>query len=119
ASTAMGRAYLAALPDAERDLLLDQLRQRAGEQWPETRDQLEKAFRHYQDFGFCLACGDWQKDINAAGVPLIKPDGSGVVAFSVGGPAFVLRQHMLEDDLGPRLVHLVRNVEATIGRQFQ
>ena len=119
ASTAMGRAYLAALPDAERDLLLDQLRQRAGEQWPETRDQLEKAFRQYQDFGFCLACGDWQKDINAAGVPLIKPDGSGVVAFSVGGPAFVLRQHMLEDDLGPRLVHLVRNVEATIGRQFQ
>ncbi|WP_339490855.1 IclR family transcriptional regulator [Pseudomonas sp. EL_65y_Pfl2_R95] len=119
ASTAMGRAYLAALPDHERDLLLDQLRLRAGEQWPVIREQLEKAFRQYQDQGFCLSCSEWQKDINAVGVPLHKPDGSGVIAFSAGGPAFVLRQHMLEDDLGPRLVHLVRSVEINLGRQFQ
>ncbi|MDH4566916.1 IclR family transcriptional regulator [Pseudomonas sp. BN414] len=117
-STAMGRAYLAALPDAERDLLLDQLKAR-DDDWATTREQLDKAFRHYQDHGYCLSCGDWQKDINAVGVPLIQSDGSGVVAFSCGGPAFVLRQHMLEDDVGPRLAHLVRNVGANLGRQFQ
>lgn len=119
ASSAMGRAYLAALPQAECDLLLDQLRRREPQSWPELREQLEKAFRQYQDQGFCLSCGDWQKDINAVAVPLVKPDGSGVVAFSCGGPAFALRQHMLEDDLGPRLSHMVRNVEASLGRQFQ
>lgn len=117
ASTAMGRAYLAALPAPERDLLLDQLRARDSDNWPALRTQLDKAFRQYQDHGYCLAVGEWQKDINAVGVPLIHPDGSGVVAFSCGGPAFVLRQHMLEDDLGPRLAHLVRTVEATLGRQ--
>lgn len=119
ASTAMGRAHLAALPERERDLLLDQLRAQDPEQWPALREALEKAFRQYQDHGFCLSCGDWQKDINAVAVPLINPDGSGVVAFSCGGPAFALRQHMLEDDLGPRLTHMVRNVEANLGRQFQ
>lgn len=119
ATTAMGRAYLAALPEQERDLLLDQLRARDQEQWPAIREQLEKAFRQYQDQGFCLSLGGWEKDINAVGVPLIKPDGSGVVAFSCGGPAFALRQHMLEDDLGPRLSHMVRNVQANLGRQFQ
>ncbi|MFV3291612.1 IclR family transcriptional regulator [Pseudomonas sp. NY11955] len=115
ATTAMGRAYLAALPQDEREVLLDQLRTRNPENWPALGEQLERAFRQYQELGFCLSCGDWQKDINAVAVPLVKPDGSGVVAFSCGGPAFALRQHMLEDDLGPRLSHLVRNVEASLG----
>lgn len=114
ANTAMGRAYLAATPDSERDLLLDHLRQDAGEKWPTIQEQLEKAFRQYQDQGFCLSCGEWQRDINAVGVALRKPDGSGVVAFSAGGPAFVLRQHMLEDDLGHRLVHLARSVKLNL-----
>jgi DNA-binding IclR family transcriptional regulator len=37
-----------------------------------------------------------------------------VLAFNCGGPAFQLRRQMLEEDLGPRLVQVVKNVEAAL-----
>ncbi|HYO71716.1 MAG TPA: hypothetical protein VEU33_37125 [Archangium sp.] len=46
------------------------------------------------------------------GVPFVSPDGSGVLAFNCGGPGFLVSRERLLLDLGPRLVDLVRNVEA-------
>ncbi|WP_298435036.1 IclR family transcriptional regulator [Geobacter sp.] len=117
ATTAMGRAYLCGLPDRERDHLLDQLRVRNGSDWPKIRAGFEQALREYQDRGFCLSVGDWQKDVNAVAVPFVPADGSEVFAFNCGGPAFQLRRHMLEDNIGPHLVALVRNVQAEAYRR--
>ena len=30
-------------------------------------------------------------------------------------PAFILKKHQLEEDIGPRLVAMVRNIEASLG----
>jgi hypothetical protein len=38
-----------------------------------------------------------------------------IVAFNCGVPAFVLKKGQLEDDIGPRLVAMVRNIEASLG----
>ena len=57
---------------------------------------------------------DWHPDVSAVGVPLIAPDGTGVFAFNCGAPAFQLTRERLESDVGPRLVNLVRNVEAAL-----
>ncbi|PWV57767.1 IclR family transcriptional regulator [Plasticicumulans acidivorans] len=118
ATTAMGRAFLAALPEREREYLLDHIRARNPQDWPRIRQGVDHALIEYQERGYCLSLGDWQKDVHAVGVPLIQPDGSGIYAFNCGGPAFQIRRHMLEDDLGPRLVNLVRNVEAATGRHL-
>jgi hypothetical protein len=40
------------------------------------------------------------------------------MAFNCGGPAFLLPQEKLVEDLGPRLVQLVRNVEMSMGRHI-
>ena len=56
-------------------------------------------------------------DINAVGVPFIPPDGSNIMAFNCGGPSFLLTRKRLVSDLGPRLVDLVRNVEAGLLRR--
>jgi hypothetical protein len=40
------------------------------------------------------------------------------MAFNCGGPSFLLSQELLENDLGPRLVQLVRNVEMNMGRHI-
>jgi hypothetical protein len=40
------------------------------------------------------------------------------MAFNCGGPAFLLPQELLINDLGPRLVQLVRNVEMNMGRHI-
>jgi hypothetical protein len=40
------------------------------------------------------------------------------MAFNCGGPSFLLPQEKLIDDLGPRLVTLVRTVETSMGRNL-
>jgi DNA-binding IclR family transcriptional regulator len=115
ATTGMGRAYLAGLPEEERNFLMDQLRLRAGDEWPKVKAGIEQGLRDYAERGFCISMSDWDKATVGVGVPFTTPDGS-VVAFNCGGPAFMLTREMLENDIGPRLVSLVKRVSGAMGR---
>lgn len=117
ATTAVGRALLCGLPEIERDYLIDAIKRRDTESWPRTRTGIEQAMRDYEERGFCLSIGDWQKDVNAVGVPMVIGEGVGILAFGCGGPSFLLRRPQIEEDFGPRLVELVRTVEAALGRR--
>ena len=112
ATTAMGRALLCGLPEKEREQLMDNIHQRDPENWPKHKIGIEQALRDYQERGFCLSIGDWRSDVNAIGVPMLPIAGTRLLTFNCAAPSFVLRQHMLEDDIGPRLVNLVRTIEA-------
>ncbi|MCV0136234.1 IclR family transcriptional regulator [Pseudomonas aeruginosa] len=109
--SAIGRACLAAMPEDEREFILGHIRKRHPEDWPEVRKGLERAFRDYADYGFCLSLGEWQRDVNAVGVAL-HHESHGLLAFNCGGPSFHLKRERLEDDIGPRLLHMVHNIEA-------
>lgn len=115
AGTAMGRALLCGLPTVERDYLLDLTRKKFPTDWAKIRTSVDTAMREYEERGFCSSVGEWQKDVSAVGVPVTIGNGAGLLAFNCGGPAFQIRRQMLEDDLGPRLVQLVRSVEAALG----
>jgi DNA-binding IclR family transcriptional regulator len=116
ATTAMGRAYLCGVTDKQRDHLMDQIRTVNESDWPRIKADIEQAMKDYQERGFCLSVGDWQRDVNAVAVPFIPSDGSDILAFNCGGPAFQLRRHMLEDDIGPDLAALVRSVRTNVLR---
>jgi DNA-binding IclR family transcriptional regulator len=116
ATTAMGRALLAALPEGERGYLMGHLKRRHGADWAEVRAGVERAVEDVRDRGFTVSAGDWQRDVHAVGVPLIPPDGSAILAFNLGGPSFLLDRDRLTGELGPLLVALVRDVEAVLGR---
>jgi DNA-binding IclR family transcriptional regulator len=109
--TAIGRANMAVMPDAERNTLLDQIRDRFPSDWLEIRRGLEGAFRDYADYGYCLSIGEWERDVNSVGVPLVHPR-DGIIAFNCGGPSFVLPREKLEEDIGPRLKHMVKQMQA-------
>jgi len=114
-TTAMGRAFLAALPQWERDYLLDAIKARNTAQWTKTKATLERAFREYEERGFCSSIGEWQRDVSAVGAPMVTPDGS-IVAFNCGGPSFSIKRAALETEIGPRLVDLVREVQNRLQR---
>jgi DNA-binding IclR family transcriptional regulator len=116
ATTAMGRALLCGLPEDEREQLLEKIRLRDLVNWPKHKLGIEQALRDYQERGFCLSIGDWRSDVNAVGVPMLPIAGCRLLTFNCAAPSFVLRRHMLEDDIGPRLVNLVRTVEAEAAR---
>ncbi|WP_019143078.1 IclR family transcriptional regulator [Noviherbaspirillum massiliense] len=114
-TTAMGRAYLAGLPEEERNFLVDQIRLRAGDQWPQVKAGIEQGLRDYAERGFCISMSDWDKGTSGVGVPFSAPEG-GMMAFNCGGPAFMLTRELLENDIGPRLVSLVKRVSGAMGR---
>ncbi len=115
ATTSMGRAYMAGLPESERNFLMDQIRLHDEQEWPRIKVGIEQSFRDYADRGFCMSLGDWNEEIFAAGVPFHGADGS-MMAFNCGGPAFVLTREKLENDVGPRLVTLVKQVGRLMGQ---
>lgn len=115
ATTAMGRALIAAVPEKERDFLMRHIARREGKSWPKVRAGIERAVKDLAARGFTLSVGDWQKDVAAVGAALIPSDGSGIFAFNCGAPAFHFTRARLEADIGPRLVNMVRNIEAELG----
>ena len=114
ATTAMGRAMLAALPEKERDWLLRHIARRERKRWPKLRLGIELARKDFARRGFTLSVGEWQTDVTAVGVPLIPADGSGIFAFNCGAPSFHFSRNRLVGDIGPRLLNMVRNIEAEL-----
>jgi DNA-binding IclR family transcriptional regulator len=115
ATTAMGRAYIWALPSEERASLLRELREHYGNRWPRMREGIERAGETVEQFGFTISAGEWQDDVHAVGVALKLNDGTGPYAFNCGAPAFRFTEERLRNDIGPRLVAMVRNIEAALG----
>jgi DNA-binding IclR family transcriptional regulator len=115
ATSAMGRAYFWALGEDERAALLRDLREHYGSRWPKLRDGLERSGETVAKYGFALSVGDWHDDIGAAGVALKLNDGTGPYAFNCGAPAFRFTEERLMTDIGPRLVTMVRKIEAALG----
>jgi DNA-binding IclR family transcriptional regulator len=115
ATTAMGRAYLWALSDDERAALLRELREHYGSRWAKMRDGIERSGETIAKHGFAISAGEWHDDISAAGVALKLNDGTGPYAFNCGAPAFRFTEDRLLNDIGPRLVAMVRNIEVALG----
>ncbi|MBW8853815.1 MAG: IclR family transcriptional regulator, partial [Bradyrhizobium sp.] len=115
ATSAMGRAYIWALPDDERASLLRDLRDHYGSRWARMRDGIERSGETVAKYGFAISAGEWQNDVHAVGVALKLNDGTGPYAFNCGAPAFRFTEDRLMADIGPRLVTMVRKIEAALG----
>ncbi len=103
--SAMGRAYLAALPTAQRDGVLARFE---GETIaPEI---LEQASRDLSATGCCFAVGDWQQGINAVAAPFATFTGEGFFVMSCGGPASVLPEDRLHGEVAGMLRKTVKKL---------
>lgn len=115
AKSAVGRAYLAALPDDERNYYLHYIEKRAGIDWLEIKKGIEAAVASYKEKGYCISFGEWDKDVNGISVPLTIGEGH-VYTFNSGGPRFRLSEEYMRNEVAPQLKNMVRNIEATIVR---
>lgn len=115
AKTSIGRAWLCAIDETERAPVMDRMRKEDPRSWPQRRDEIERAVAQYQDNGYVTSVGEWESDINAAGCPLVLPDGATVLAFNCGGPASRLTPDVIDDEIGPKLVTMVNGVRRALG----
>ena len=55
------------------------------------------------------------REINTIAVPMLQGRDDEQWIFAISVPVFSQQSQHLEDDIGPRLISLVRNVEASLG----
>jgi len=115
--SALGIAFCSALPESERDFLLSAIQRVEGSHWPQVKKRMTAGFREIEKNGFCVSLGAFQRTINGVGVPLVTPNGSNVYAVNCSGPAFQLSEARMREEIGPRLVHTVRNITAELLHQ--
>ena len=115
AQAAIGRAFLAACTPPEREAVLNQLKVKEPEMHRRFRPQIDKAMEDIRTRGFCVSLGELLRDVHAVGVPMRRTVDGEVVAFNCTVPTFILKKGQLEEDIGPRLVAMVRNIEASLG----
>lgn len=111
ATSAAGRAYLAALPDEERNAYMEVLRTQNPQDWPAIKRGLDEAFEDYAKYGFCLSEGGWNRDISGVAVPLRLEGGNRILPVNCGGSSLRLSRRVLVENLGPRLKEIVEQVE--------
>lgn len=116
ATTAIGRAYLAAVSEDARQAAYEGLAKRHGPNWPDLKARVEGSIAEVRDRGFCFLENEWRRDVRAVGAPLVSPDGGAVMAMNCGSPTFAIDRDRLINDYGPRLVHLCRTIAPMMGR---
>src|SRR4051794_7910463 len=102
ATTAMGRAYIWALPSDERAALLRELREHYGSRWPRMREGIERAGETVEQLGFTVSAGEWQDDVHAVGGAVQLKDGNRTYAFNFGAPAIRISGKRLPNENGTR-----------------
>lgn len=112
--SSIGRACLAAIPEDEREFLLNAIRAKHKDEWITIKHALDQSFKDYQDFGYCFSVGDWHKDVNSVAVPFYHEQ-HGLLVFNCGGPSFILNREKLENEIAPRLLHMVNNIAKDVG----
>jgi len=115
AQSVIGRAFIASCAPPERESVLNQMKVKEPEMHRRYRPQIDKAMEDIRTRGFCVSTGEILRDVHAVGVPMRRTVDGEVIAFNCTVPVFMLKKDQLEQDIGPRLVAMVRNIEASLG----
>jgi DNA-binding IclR family transcriptional regulator len=112
-----GSALLAACAAPEREQVLNQIKVKMPEDYALFRERLEQGLREIETRGFSASPADLDMQGVSANVPM-RCTGDGIpTMFNCSVAKTSPKARQLEDDVGPRLVDMVRKVEAAIARR--
>lgn len=84
ASSPMGWALLASLPELERFYLMENLERRLPREWPRLRRRCTEGLAQVFEKGFCTSLGERDEDLGIAAAPLLIEDHAPSVLVCVG-----------------------------------
>lgn len=117
ATTAIGRAYLAAAPASERNEVLERLRELDDASWQKVEAGVDAALDEYARTGCCSSMGEWNSQVNSIAAPFDPGGGLPRMAINVAGLAQAYPRDKVLDEFGPMLLELVGKVESRLGRR--
>jgi DNA-binding IclR family transcriptional regulator len=111
ATTAVGRACLAAETPENRKALLERMRLADPSSWPHVERSVEQAITELSTIGCVTSFGAWRGEINAIATPLALGKGLPLIVANSAAPARTISEKTFRADVGPRLVAAARNIE--------
>lgn len=116
ATSAIGRAWLAAVSERERADVMERVQELDEFAWPDLRAGIERAVADHRSLGVTCSFGDWQKDVNAIARAFSPGQGLPPMAINCGGPSFNLSKDFLLNEVRPRLIDVAHRLEAALLR---
>jgi DNA-binding IclR family transcriptional regulator len=113
ASSPMGWALLAALPELERFYLLGNVERKTGRDWPHLRRRISEGISQVHNVGYCMSLGEWEPELAILAAPLIIPDRTPLVLACIG-PSARFGRARVERELGPRLVAAAQHLQEQV-----
>lgn len=114
ATSALGRAYLWALPPEQRASVFESLRLARGVDWDAAQHGLQRALKDADRLGYTMSAGEFHREINSVSFPLIGPSGE-AMALNCGGAAFLFTEQKLREEIAPRLLVMAKELAREIG----
>lgn len=113
--SSMGRAYLAALSETERERLLNELWVHQPELMNKYFPKIESSFVDFAHYGFCLSLGDYDLETYAVAVPFRAAENNELMVFncairSSGRSHTEMTEHLIQD-IGPCLVNMAASIK--------
>lgn len=112
--SAMGRAYVAGLPEAERDALRHLLLEVGATTSEAFSTSYERAKQELAQYGCTTSFGDWNPIINAIATWVHAPDGE-MYSISCGGPAHLLSSEFLLEVGAQQLRTALEDIQQATG----
>ncbi|MEQ6250860.1 IclR family transcriptional regulator [Sulfitobacter sp. HNIBRBA3233] len=108
--SAMGKAVLVGMNDAQRGRALDFVAEHTPEKAKDAELQMNEAIAEFAEKGFCTGYGNWRPDVNGIAVPVHQLQGDRVFGLNVGGPAYRVKPKQLESVYAERLITAARRL---------
>lgn len=106
AQSAMGRAYMSALPEPARERHMQAIRTAAGENADSVEAQLRAEIGEVDRRGFSVSFGAWRRELYAVGAPVWLDRGDTILALNCGTRRRGLEESHFHETLGPELMTL-------------
>jgi DNA-binding IclR family transcriptional regulator len=113
ATTAMGKAHLAAMGEAERCAVLARIKALDPAAWPKVEEGVRQAIVDMQQHGCVTAFQSWRGEINGIATPLDLGSDVARVVINVAAPAKTIDKSRFLAEIRPRLIAAKQRIEAS------
>lgn len=113
---AMGRAYIASCSLHEQEQILIHLAQGDDVRWGALQEERDNALNSYRGYGYCTSLGEIRPGNHSVSTAVHMPHLGRRLILSCGGPAEMLPEGILRDQIAPLLMKSATAIESISAR---